>query len=300
MKKFVEMMKQNWVVLSVLAIVLVAALVIGIVAIAGGGEKEPNPSEGTSSTVATDPTATTGGDGNDVTDPTVTDPTTGTPENPDKPDDPETPDDYTEPTEPDETVPEPTEPEPDAEPDPTDPTAPKPDDDPIVGVEYDFGGYTISTFTWEVWNAWDTETREAFVDAYFIDATPEEYHHFMRQTKYKGYSCGYERHTCGSESTHNTFMEVLADGCEYCGKSDCDSFFVVDPKTLFTKIDVTKCPEYDAHKDPGEYCQTCGLPHHGEPGDTICLTCIAPTHCPYCGASMEVGECHHCTQPADD
>ena len=297
MKKFVEMMKQNWVVLSVLAIVLVAALVIGIVAIAGGGEKEPNPSEGTSSTVATDPTATTGGDGNDVTDPTVTDPTTGTPENPDKPDDPETPDDYTEPTEPDETVPEPTEPEPDAEPDPTDPTAPKPDDDPIVGVEYDFGGYTISTFTWEVWNAWDTETREAFVDAFFADATDEEWNYFMRQTKYKGYTCGVERHTCRTETEHEDLLAAIAEGCIWCGKSDCDSFFVVDPTDLFTDIDFTKCPEYDAHKDPCYYCQRCGLPVTGESGDVVCNAFICDANCDYCGKSLKAYECHECTIP---
>ena len=301
MKKFFE--EKKWLVLSALAAVLVVALVVGIVALTGGGEKDPNPTEGTSN--VGDPTGTTGGNGNEVTDPSdpsVTEPTdetepTGTPENPAKPDNPQKPDDYTEPSEPDVTIPDPTEPEPDPEPDPTDPTAPKPDEDPIVGEEHDFEGYTAETITYDVWNSWSSDTRQAFIDEVFPTITPEGYHNFMRQTKYKGYSCGFERHTCGSESTHNSFMEELARGCEYCGKSDCDSFFVVDPQTLFTKIDCTKCPEYDIHKDPGRYCQTCGLPMFGESGDTICNQFICDTNCDYCGKELKAYECHECTIP---
>lgn len=286
---------------SCLTAVMAVALMIGAVAVAGCAEKDPNPTEGTSNVGVTDPTGTTGGNG-DITDPTdpevpnVTDPT-GTPENPTKPENPEKPDDYVEPTEPDVTVPEPTEPEPDVEPDPTDPTAPKPDEDPIVGEEHDFEGYTAETITYDVWNSWGSDTRQAFIDEVFPTITPEGYHNFMRQTKYKGYSCGFERHTCGSESTHNNFMEELARGCEYCGKSDCDSFFVVDPQTLFTKIDCTKCPEYDIHKDPCYYCQRCGLPCVGESGDTICHWFICDMICDICGASVKAYECHECIIP---
>lgn len=291
MKKMFE--NKKWVALLGLAIVLVAALVIGIVAIAGGGEKEPNPTEGTSNVGVTDPTGTTGSSGNDVTDPTVTDPSTGTPENPDKPDDPEKPDDYVEPSEPDETIPEPTEPEPDPEPDPTDPDAPKPNEDPIVGTEYDFEGYTAGTITYDVWYSWDSDTREAFVDEFMPNITPEDYHHFMVQTKYKGYSCGFERHTCGTQAGHDNFMETLALGCPYCGKSDCDSFFVVNPNTLFTEIDHTQCPEYDIHKDSSEYCQTCGKPK-GSGDAEKCIQYIQSAYCPICGEWVEGRTCHSC------
>lgn len=105
MKKFLT--EKKWLVLSALAAVLVVALVVGIFALAGNGEKEPNPTEGTSN--VGDSTGTTGSNGNEVTEPSgntddpsdVTEPT-GTPENPAKPENPEFPDDYVEPSEPDE------------------------------------------------------------------------------------------------------------------------------------------------------------------------------------------------------
>lgn len=131
MKKFFDENKK-WLLLC-LAAVLVVALVVGIVALTGGGEKDPNPTEGTSNVGVTDPTGTTGGNGDnaDPTDPEVPDVTdpTGTPENPAKPDNPQKPDDYVEPTEPNVTVPEPTEPEPDeTEPTGTPENPAKPDD----------------------------------------------------------------------------------------------------------------------------------------------------------------------------
>ena len=49
--------------------ILAVALIVGMVLLAlAGGEKNPNPTEGTSD-VVTDPTETTGGNGNEVTDP---------------------------------------------------------------------------------------------------------------------------------------------------------------------------------------------------------------------------------------
>lgn len=286
MKKFFE---KKWLVLSCLAI-LVLALVIGIVALTGGGEKDPNPTEGTSNVGVTDPTGTTGGNG-DNTDPTdpevpdvpdVTDPT-GTPENPTQPSDPEKPDDYVEPTEPDVTVPEPTEPQetPDVKP---------PVDDPDVGEEIDFGGYTMGTLTADVWKSWDGDTRKAFVDEFYGIATPEERHNFTVQTKYNGYTCDVEKHTCTSEEFHEDFMAELARGCEYCGKSDCVSFWQYDSFSLFQYTDFTKCPEYDIHKDPSEYCQTCGMVK----GVDGCIQFIRAKNCPFCSEWVEAWTCHHC------
>lgn len=134
----------------VLAIVVVAALVIGIRAGAGCSEKDPNPTDA----VVTDPTGTTGG--NDVTDPTnpsVTDPSdpgntdpsdpTGTPDNPAQPTDP-----GTTPTEP-----------------------PKP---PVSTDQ--FGGVTPSTIRYSDWQSWDRVTRQAFYDKYIETCSDEEYH----------------------------------------------------------------------------------------------------------------------------
>jgi hypothetical protein len=295
MKKMFDLMMQKKWLLLVLAIVVVAALVIGIVAVTGCGEKDPNPTEGTSNMGVTDPTGTTGGNG-DNTDPTdpevpgvtdpevpgVTDPT-GTPENPAKPDNPEKPDDYVEPTGPEVTIPEPTEPEekPDVKP---------PVDDPDVGDEIDFGGYTMGTLTADVWKSWDGDTREAFVDEFYGIATPEERHNFTVQTKYNGYTCGVEKHTCTSDGDHENFMAELARGCEYCGKSDCVSFWQYDSFSLFQYTDCTKCPEYDIHKDPGEYCQTCGMVK----GTEGCIQFIQAANCPACGEWVEAWTCHHC------
>lgn len=272
---------------SCLALVMAAALLTGVVAVTGCAEKDPNPTEGTSHVGVTDPTGTTGGNG-DNTDPTdpevpdVTDPT-GTPENPTQPSDPEKPDDYVEPTEPDVTVPEPTEPQetPDVKP---------PVDDPDVGEEIDFGGYTMGTLTADVWKSWDGDTRKAFVDEFYGIATPEERHNFTVQTKYNGYTCGVEKHTCTSEGAHENFMAEPARGCEYCGKSDCVSFWQYDSFSLFQYTDFTKCPEYDIHKDPSEYCQTCGLVK----GPDGCIQFIQAANCPACGEWVESWTCHHC------
>lgn len=97
---------KKWV--FVLAIVVVAALVIGIWAGAGCSEKDPNPTDA----VATDPT--------------------GTPDNPAHPTDPVKPDDFTDPT-------DPSDPSTDPGTEPTDPSdgPPEvelnPDDKPTVG-----------------------------------------------------------------------------------------------------------------------------------------------------------------------
>ena len=94
----------------------------------------------------------------------------------------------------------------------------------------------------------------------------DEKYNYYRVTKYENYTCGWENHYCSTESWHETLLESMARGCEYCGGNDCAAFYARDMQG-FTYVDVTKCPEYDVHKDPGMYCQTCGLPMFGESGD---------------------------------
>lgn len=317
MKMFDVMMQKKWLLL-VLAIVVVAALVIGIVALTGGGEKDPNPTEGTSNVGVTDPTGTTGGNG-DNTDPTdpevpdVTDPT-GTPENPAKPDDPQKPDDYTEPSEPDVTIPEPTSPE--LDPDDTPTVAPDVDDDeggtedpvvdpddvqkPTTDTEYDFGGVTGETIRYEDWASWDAKTRQAFYNEYLTNDTPPEViHNIHKATAYKDYECGVKGHICRTEGQHEARLEAMAKGCMYCGKSDCVSFFVLNEYDLYHDINFTKCPEYEITKDPTKYCQDCGLPKSGaaDSGDTVCVKVVVDTDCDWCGEPVKAKECHHCIKP---
>lgn len=307
MKKFFDENKK-WLVLSALAIVVVAALVIGIVAVTGCGEKDPNPTEGTSNVGATDPTGTTGGNGNDdVTDPTVTDPPIGTPDNPIQPDNPNPPDDYVEPTEPDETVPDPTTPDidpddvPNVDPDidgdgdendedlVTPPvTPPKPD----VDVDDDrFGGVTGATIRYTDWASWDHATRQAFYDAYADCDDPEIMHNILKATQYKDYECGFEGHACKTDGHHDALMEMVNAGCDYCGKHDCPSFFVLN-ENLFTVYDEHACPEYNERLDPTVYCQTCGL-KKGE-GKGECNKSLSGRPCEYCGAAREPNGCHTC------
>lgn len=242
----------------VLAIVVVAALMIGICVGTGCSEKDPNPTDA----VVTDPTGTTGG--NDVTDPTnpsVTDPSdpgntdpsdpTGTPDNPAHPTDPVKPDDFTDPTDPSDpsTDPgtEPTDPSdgpPEVELNPDDkpavgPTVPededddanednlvvdpgtKPTDPPKPPVSTDqFGGVTPSTIRYSDWQSWDRATRQAFYDKYIEICSDEEYHNIVKATVYKDYECGFEGHLCRTENEHENFLEMLEKGCSYCGKHD--------------------------------------------------------------------------------
>lgn len=315
MKKMFDLMMQKKWLLLVLAIVVVASLVIGIVALTGGGEKDPNPTEGTSNVGVTDPTGTTGGNG-DNTDPEVPDVTnpTGTPENPTQPSDPEKPDDYVEPTEPDETVPEPTSPE--LDPDDTPSVSPDVggDDDeddkdletppvtpPTPDIDVDdemFGGVTGATIRYSDWESWDHKTRQAFLNAYAYCDDPEIMHNILKATTFKDYDCGFEGHACKGENAHNALMERIAEGCPYCGKHDCPSFFALN-STLFTEYDPYACPEYDEHKDPTKYCQKCGLPKSSaaESGEKCCFSFNVDGNCDRCGKPVKANECHECIQP---
>lgn len=325
MKKFFD--EKKWLVLSILAIIVAFALVIGIVAGVGDGEKEPNQTEGTSNEGVTGPTGTTGGNDNDVTDPTNPNGTgtepVGTPDNPDQPDNPLKPDDYTEPTEPEgPTEPEtPSEPpevdyedvppvtvpvEPDPEPDDNEEdlvTPPGPDTDPDDKPVSDdqFGGVTPQNITYEDWKEWDRATRQAFCDKYLTgDCPPEDYHNIMKASAYKGYECGFEGHICRDQGEHEARLKAMAEGCPYCGKNDCVSFFVLNTADLYHDIDHDYCPEYDPHKDPTAYCQDCGLPkwNYGKSGEMCCSKSLSGAYpCSHCGADMGAMKCHHCVKP---
>ena len=200
-----------------------------------------------------------------VTEPTVTEPS-----------------DVTEPTVPDVTEPqEPQEPE-----KPSTPTQPeKPVDK--------FNGITVGNITYEQWKSWDQATRQAFRNATSLeDATPDERYNYYCATEFQGgYDCGYENHYCVSKSGHDKLVNAMAEGCPYCGSSDCVSFYARDNRGI-TKINYEKCPKY--HNN----CEVCGLPENGESGEMVCTKSLTGKHpCPYCGADREANKCHHCIKP---
>ena len=273
---------------------LAIALVVCLVLVIGNsaGDKPTLPSNGT--TQGTNPDGTTN-------------PTDGT-----------TPSGNTDPTGPDAS--DPTEPSSGVT-DPTNPSAPLPPDvgptDPSTGEEiiptnpgtepqnpdlsgeYDFGNITPGNVTIDDWNAWDTRKKQAFLDwtdNVWDTLTAQERHNNMVVIWYGGYNCHSENHACKDEVSHNRLLAEIEQGCPYCGKNDCPSFFALD-ENLFTKIDFTKCAEYNIKQDPTEYCQVCGLPLSGKSGDVVCHQSMKGLPCDYCGAERGAQECHKCTKP---
>ena len=106
---------------------------------------------------------------------------------------------------------------------------------------------------------------------------------------YVPFSCGHPNHHCDQLSTHQTVLEMERNGCRYCGAHDCPSFYVT--QNGITTPDPTKCPKYDIHKDPTEYCQTCGKPL-GDGYNGTCCHFIRSKNCPDCGKWVEAFACH--------
>ncbi len=106
------------------------------------------------------------------------------------------------------------------------------------------------------------------------------------------YDCGTPGHHCAGPETHAYLLNLELEGCPYCGKHDCPSFYAVDEwgNTCYTP---SKCPEYSAHKDPVYYCQTCGRKCGDGSGET-CVQFIHACNCPNCGEWVEARTCHNC------
>ena len=253
-----------------------------------------------------------------------------TPNEPDTPSEPEIPD--VTPSEPETPAPKPQEPPKEEEPEPVKPAEPKPveyiqgngykrvkDFDPATntgqarwyisgnGVFYAYEDEFIfevrpGELTYEMWCSWDIHAQVNF-DLYcdWSGATIDDKYNFFRITEHKNYTCGWEGHYCYSESRHQSLLEESAKGCAYCGKTDCVSFYTRNV-TGFTTTDIYSCPEYDARKDPMEYCEDCGYPKWGQAnaGEIYCSKVWKlDLACGNCGEMMYMDQCHHCTVPAD-
>lgn len=108
------------------------------------------------------------------------------------------------------------------------------------------------------------------------------------------YHCGTPGHHCDSPETHAYILNLEAQGCPYCGRHDCPSFYAVDEWGTAC-YDPTKCPQYDVHLDPVYYCQHCHKPC-GDGTNGTCVRFVNACHCPICGKWVEAFTCHSCEQ----
>lgn len=108
------------------------------------------------------------------------------------------------------------------------------------------------------------------------------------------YDCGVAGHHCDGPETHAYVTNLELQGCPYCGKHDCPSFYATDEwgNTCYTP---SKCPKYDIKKDPAEYCQDCGK-KLGDGRNGTCVQFVVADNCPNCGAWVEAWKCHTCKE----
>ena len=106
------------------------------------------------------------------------------------------------------------------------------------------------------------------------------------------YNCGTPGHHCDGPETHAYVLNLEREGCPYCHKSDCPSFYATDEwgNTCYTP---SKCPQYDIHSDPVYYCQNCGK-KCGDGSHGTCVQFVTACHCPNCGKWVESWTCHCC------
>lgn len=169
------------------------------------------------------------------------------------------------------------------------------------------GEYTFDvdykTITYEIWCSWGTVVQMAFRTSQTCNCstdyemTPEEKYEFNRIISYENYTCGFENHYCSSQSGHEHLLQEIANGCYYCGTSECVSFYARNEQGL-TEQDKYLCPEYDVYRDPWFYCQICNKPKWTTIQDVTkcCFGYVHDTNCHYCGVWVGADDCHTCKQ----
>jgi len=169
------------------------------------------------------------------------------------------------------------------------------------------GEYTFDvdykTITYDIWCSWGPVVQMAFRTSQTCSCstdhkmTPEEAYYFNRITEYENYTCGFENHYCASQGGHDRLMREIADGCYFCGRSDCVSFYARNEQGL-TQQDKYLCAEYDVYRDPWFYCQICNMPTWQTIQDVTkcCFGYVHDTNCHYCGLWVGAEDCHTCKQ----
>ena len=106
------------------------------------------------------------------------------------------------------------------------------------------------------------------------------------------YNCGTPGHHCDGPETHAYILNLEKEGCPYCGKHNCPSFYATDEwgNTCYTP---DRCPSYYVHKDPVYYCQTCGK-KCGDGSNGTCVQFVNACNCPNCGEHVDSWTCHTC------
>ncbi|MBQ9880326.1 MAG: hypothetical protein IJM45_07850 [Clostridia bacterium] len=124
------------------------------------------------------------------------------------------------------------------------------------------------------------------------DKNPEETGGIVIGGEPEPYDCGTPGHHCDGPETHAYILNLENEGCPYCGKHDCPSFYAVDEwgNTCYTP---GKCPNYDVHKDPVYYCQECGK-KCGNGSNGTCVQFVTACSCPICGEHVDSWTCHTC------
>lgn len=104
------------------------------------------------------------------------------------------------------------------------------------------------------------------------------------------YDCKTPNHHCINAENHAYIENLEIQGCSYCGSHSCPSFYAVSIAGL-PICDPALCPEYNVHKDPVEYCQSCGR-KNGDGDNDTCQKWIVDFTCPICGQNVSANECH--------
>ena len=106
------------------------------------------------------------------------------------------------------------------------------------------------------------------------------------------YDCGTPGHHCDGPETHAYILNLELEGCPYCHKNNCQSFYATD-EWGNSRYTPSECPQYDIHKDPVCYCQTCGK-KCGDGSHGTCVQFVNTCSCPNCGEWVESWTCHTC------
>ena len=191
-------------------------------------------------------------------------------------------------------------PGPEPEPGVADPTVPS-ETEPTEPTGYDFGALGPSNITSDIFQYWEAEKRQAFLDMY--DPVITEYgldtrfnYECATRLQIKPYCEGKGGIWAATKDEYDQLVAELDKGCPHCGANRCDA--VYRDEWGHTKIDDTRCAMYGVEADPlRETCVYCGMvtQNDAEIGEVCCHRWARNgDDCPDCGEYFEGRTCHHC------
>lgn len=196
---------------------------------------------------------------------------------------------------------EPTEPDPGPGPNETPTTVPSADD-PAQPEAYDFGALGPSNITSDIFQYWEVEKQQAFLDLY--DPVIMEYgldarfnYECATRLRVEPFSEGENGIWAVTQDEYDQLMFKMDNGCPHCGAKRCEA--VYRDEWGHTKYDDTRCAMYGDKKDEPnrEVCSYCGVISRddAEVGEVCCHRWARyGDDCPDCGEYFEGRTCHHC------